>query len=175
MVILRATKKVLGRLAQTAADGASDTALGDWYVNRVVIDRQPLLILVSSTSLLPIVAPARNVRDLPATLPKLVADRLRRLKISEELIAQEMAAMSPVHVAPTRDRSVVGTLVSFGQELPFYLSRDGWDESHLPEAERKLSDTPCRVTGKRSEVVFPLDSAPALLQNKWRGQRGRLH
>jgi len=30
--------------------GTSDTALGDWYVNRLIVDRQPLLLLVSAAS-----------------------------------------------------------------------------------------------------------------------------
>jgi hypothetical protein len=53
MVILRPTKKLASLLpAAQPVPVCSDTALGDWYVNRIVVDRQPLLLLVSSTSLL---------------------------------------------------------------------------------------------------------------------------
>jgi hypothetical protein len=65
MVILRPTQKLRALLATgQPAPGGSDTALGDWYVNRLVVDRQPLLILVSSTSLLPLLVPARDVQGL---------------------------------------------------------------------------------------------------------------
>ena len=48
MVALRATKKVL-RLLPKVYTGSEipppTNALGDWYVNRLVVDRQPLLLL----------------------------------------------------------------------------------------------------------------------------------
>ena len=45
VVVLRGTRKLLKLLKATAdlSDG-SDTALGDWYINRIVIDSQPLLL-----------------------------------------------------------------------------------------------------------------------------------
>lgn len=97
----------------SADDHSADPALGDWYVNRFVVDRQPLLLLVSSRSLLSILEPARHVRQLPDRLPGLVGQRLRRLGVADPLIEREIAVMHPVVVGPTRDRSVVGTLVDF--------------------------------------------------------------
>lgn len=65
MVVLRATRKLLASLPVTTPPPArSDTALGDWYVDRLVVDRRPLLLLASVSSLLPIVVPAREVRRL---------------------------------------------------------------------------------------------------------------
>ncbi len=73
LVVLRATRKVLKSLPQIERDGvASDNALGDWYVNRLVIDRRPLLLLVSSASRLAIVTPAREVKTLPDRLATIV-------------------------------------------------------------------------------------------------------
>jgi hypothetical protein len=44
VVVLRATQKVLRSLPPaTTVAVETDTALGDWYVNRIVVDRQPLL------------------------------------------------------------------------------------------------------------------------------------
>lgn len=104
MVTLRATQKVLKRLPPVSADDAlSDTALGDWYVNRLVVDRQPLLLLVSSRSLLAIIEQARNLRQLPERLPGLVEQRLKRLEVEGGLIEGEVMAMHPVRVGPTRD------------------------------------------------------------------------
>lgn len=77
MVVLRATTKL--RSAWSVSDEArlSDGALGDWYLNRLVVGRRPLL-LVSAASLLSIVVRAKRVRDLPIHLPDLVAVRLVR-------------------------------------------------------------------------------------------------
>ncbi len=88
MIVLRATQKVLRLLPQSGhSGGASDTALGDWYVNRIVIARQPLVLLVSEKSLLSILTPARDVKGLPERLPEAVAARLRRLGLDEAVIA----------------------------------------------------------------------------------------
>ena len=102
MVTLRATQKTLKRLPPVSADDArSDTALGDWYVNHLVVDRQPLL---SSRSLRAILESARNVRELPEKLPGMVAQRLGRLGVADRLIQHEITAMHPVQVGPTRDQ-----------------------------------------------------------------------
>ena len=106
MVILRPTQKLRSALPLTdAADRESDTALGDWYVNRIVVDRRPLLLLVSAKALLPLLAPARDVRTLPARLPALVATALRRLGVDDALIAAEVAAMTPVSTTGAGDSS----------------------------------------------------------------------
>ena len=102
MVTLRATRKVLRLLPPPrAASGASDTALGDWYVNRIVVDRRPLLLIVSERSRLSIIEPARDVRDLPARLPDLVRRRLAVLGIPESRIATELRSMDPIGIGPT--------------------------------------------------------------------------
>ena len=85
MVVLRATHKVLQLLPESAdAAPASTTALGDWYVNRIVVDRQPLLLLVSANSLLPAITTARDVKSLPKRLASVVGARLSRLGIDQK-------------------------------------------------------------------------------------------
>lgn len=119
MVTLRATKKVLRWLPPVSAgDHSEDTALGDWYVNRFVVDR----------------------------LPDLVGQRLRRLGVADPLVEREVAAMQPVGVAPTRDRSVVGTLVDFERTVPYCVAENGWSEIDLRLAEMQLAEAPCRVS-----------------------------
>ena len=103
MVILRPTRKLRSLLPTAAVSARSDTALGDWYVNRIVVDRQPLLLVVSSASLLPMLLPARDVRGLPDRLGALVESRLRRCGIETQAIAAEQHAMHWVAVAPTVD------------------------------------------------------------------------
>ena len=168
MVVLRATQKVLKSLPQTAADtDVSDAALGDWYVNRIVVDRQPLLLLVSEKSLLAILTPARNVKTLPDRLGKMVAERLLRLGVEEPLILAEINAMDIVRVGRTRNRSVTGQMVDFAKSVPYYLPVDGWSTPRLWFAENRLSETPCQVTRTLDAVIFPYEAALRLLVEQW--------
>jgi uncharacterized protein DUF6933 len=168
VVVLRATRKVLAHLSPAPDTGAvSDTALGDWYVTLVDIDDRPLLLLVSSRSLLSILIQARDIAALPQRLPGLVATRLRRLGIAQPLIDAEVAAMSPVCVAPTLDRSVVGSMVEFGKSLNLWMPLGWWDKTSLPFVEVHLSETPCRVTGRLDDILFPKRAAPKLLAARW--------
>lgn len=146
--------------------GESDTALGDWYVNRIVVDRKPLLILVSSASLLSILTPARSVRTLPERLPGLVADRLHRLGVSARHIEAETSVMSESAVGKTQSRSIVGTMVDFGKVVTVYLPQDNWDESDLVYAEIQLETTPSHLPRDKREFIFPSDLATSLLEER---------
>ena len=170
MVMLRPTRKLRTTLPVTDEAGVSDTALGDWYINRLVVGRRPLLLLVSSTSLLPMVLPARDVRGLPSRVGALVAGRLSRLGVARHLIAAEQRAMTVVRIGVTRDRSVLGIMVDFAKSLPYYLeNEDSDDTSSLAMAEDRLAETPCYAGGPSDRVVFPDKKAPQLLATKWAG------
>jgi len=79
MVILRPTRKLRELAPELLDSGAvSSTALGDWYANRIVVDRQPLVLLISSLSLLSVLVRARAVKKLPDRLPSIVERRLLR-------------------------------------------------------------------------------------------------
>lgn len=168
MVILRPTRKIR-QLSTEPLDpeAVSDTALGDWYANRIVIDRQPLLLLISSLSLLPLLIRARDVRRLPTRLPEVVGVRLRRIGIPSEVVKSEVEAMRPVIIGPTVDRSVLGSLVDFAKSVPYYLPEAGWDDGSLWKAEDLLAETPCRVARRSEDVIFPRDKTPELLKEKW--------
>lgn len=168
MVVLRATQKLLRSLPQSAGElDVSDNALGDWYANRVVVDRRPLLLLVSSRSLLAIVTPARDVKTVPDRLAQIVGDRLRRLHLSEGIVASEVEATAQVRVGKTTDRSVTGQLVDFAKALPYYLPTDGWDDITLRAAEEKLAETPCHSSRPLAEVIWPRQAAIQLLKTTW--------
>lgn len=165
MVILRPTRKLQGALVPSRIAGSSDTALGDWYVNRIVVDKRPLLLLVSSRSLLSIVLPATDVRTLPKRLAGIVTLRLARLGISQSLTGKERAAMSPVEIGATTDRSVLGIMVDFARMAPYYLEPGNWDDSSLALVEDRLADNPCFAS--TPHTVFPRKAAPHLLAAKW--------
>ncbi len=168
MVVLRPTRKLSTLLpATTVLESQSDTALGDWYVNRVVVDRRPLLLLVSSASLLPMLLPARDVRSLPHRLADLVAVRLRRFGVAPAAIEAERGAMKTVAIAPTLDRSVVGIMVDFAKVIPDHLDAGQWDDTTLAFVEAQLARTPCHAGKHEDQVVFPDRKAPALGAARW--------
>jgi hypothetical protein len=168
MVVLRRTRRLSASLPDSGVVlPISDTALGDWYVNRIVVDRQPLLLLVSSATLLPILIPARDVRTLPDRLAGIVEARLRRCGIEASVIKAEVDAMSSVAVGSTVDRSVLGIMVDFAKGVPFYLEPGQWDERMLPAVEARLAETPCYASGPDNRVIFPERKAPDVLTSKW--------
>lgn len=167
MVVLRATKKVLKRLAPPAREvGPSDTALGDWYVNRIVVDRRPLLLLVSSDSRLPMLQGARDVRNLPERLPDLVRRRLESLSIPQEWIDAEIAAMAEVRVAATASRSILGQMNDFANDIWFWLPERAWTAGDLVSLEHKLEQNPC-LAGRQESALFPVQRTLEVLEARW--------
>ena len=151
------------------APTTSDTALGDWYVNRVVVDRQPLLLLVSSASLLPMIVPARDARSLPARLSSLVRGRLKRLGLDESIVDREIGEMGTVVIGQTVDRSVLGIMGDFAKGIPYYLEPGRWDEATLRTVEERLAETPCHAAQRADRVIFPETKTPELLRARWLG------
>jgi hypothetical protein len=168
MVILRPTRKLSSLLPATGTTRSnSDTALGDWYINRIVVDRQPLLLLVSSASLLTILVPARDVRNIPIRLAKLVKSRLGKLDIEAHAIDAETNAMMPVEIAPTVDRSVLGIMVDFAKLIPCHLEPGQWNENTIQMVEERLAETPCHAGRSFERVIFPKKKTIELLRIKW--------
>ena len=165
---LRATHKILRNLPRTVhPEIASDTALGDWYINKIVIDRQPLLLMISGQSRLAILEPARDVKHLPQRIAAIVCRRLISLGAPRHWIDNEIAAMDPVAVAATKDRSVVGQMVDFAKAVPFYLPEGDWGDPELRTVETRLSETPCLCSGRSEDTIWPKREAMALLSKKW--------
>lgn len=168
MVTLRATRKLAALLPATGiGKPTSDTALGDWYVNRIIVDRQPLLLLVSSSSLLPMLLPARNVRSLPNQLADRVRTRLDNCGIDQRAVEAEVRVMAPVAIGPTIDRSVLGIMIDFAKSVPYYLEPGHWNDGDLRLVEERLAETPCHTGRPFDQVIFPDKKAPELLHVKW--------
>lgn len=172
MVVLRATQKLLKSWSVTAEDDdTSSTALGDWYANRIIVDRRHLVLLLSAKSRLAVLTSARGIRSLPDRLPALVAARLGRLGIEERLIRLEVGAMDVTRVGRTQDRSLTGQMVDFAKSIPYYLPVNGWDETWLNLAEDRLGETPCLCGRSFAEAIIPVNMAKKLLTEKWQAMR----
>jgi hypothetical protein len=166
MVVLRPTVKASRGLPPTASiSEPSDGALGDWYINRLTIARQPLLLLISSTCSLAILTPARDVASLPKRFPDLLRHRLRRLGAAPDQIAHEIDSLAPVLIGRTCDRSVVGTLVEFARMAPAHLA--GVTDVELVDTEAWLSRVPARPADHHAQYHFPDRAALAMLEQRW--------
>jgi hypothetical protein len=164
MVVLRPTvKSARGLPAPQSIDAPSDGALGDWYINRVSIDRTPALLLVSSTSLLPILTPARAIATFPSRFPQVVRERLRRLGVPDHLIHAEVATLDPVHVGRTRNRSTVGILMEFTLTIPPTTNEPRLGS--LAEIEAWLARVPCRASHR--DCIWPDKKSLELLEARW--------
>lgn len=147
MVVLRLTHKIRKRLGHAGVNrlidvGSSTTVLGDWYVNLVRCGREQLVLYTSSTSLLPVVCPARGLaknigRQLRVELEHLLVE----IGADPAAIQSEVAEMEQVKLARTEDRRVLGTMTEFAFMIQ-YRREDRPDEG-LRELSRWLSRTPC--------------------------------
>ena len=82
-------------------------------------------------------------------------------------MGKRWSAMTPVLVGRTNSRSVVGSLVDFAKAIPYYLPVNEWDDTTLPFIEGRLAETPCRIAGRFEDVIFPHETAPRLLADRW--------
>jgi hypothetical protein len=100
-------------------------------------------------------------------LPELVANRLECLGIPSQHVVAEVAAMTPVTVAKTIDRSVLGVLVDFAKMLPHFLEPGGCDAAALGAAQAALERNPCYASRSFDQVIFPVKTTRQLLESRW--------
>lgn len=141
---MRGTRRFLDRVGEpTAADGdASTTVLGDWYAT-VLRRRSPVALLVNEATLLPVLTPLAPARTLLRRLPAAVATVLTAHGLDPAFVEGETGRMSPLALAPTANRSVVGIM----NEFTFLAEHARTDD--LVEQAVRLARTPCSPLYKR--------------------------
>jgi hypothetical protein len=144
MITLRCTQKLARRMTLTpgAEDHVPTNKLGDWYANTLNVGHERFVLCVSERSLLSLVFPRKSVRDLPSRLPAAVRSLLFRLGVPDDVIEEEVAAMLPIGVGLTRNRSTVGSLVELGREAQFLISPPFGLPAN-PDVELALASVPC--------------------------------
>jgi hypothetical protein len=146
MLIVRATRKLLGRLGPITADAEqrSTTLLGDWYAT-AWFWRPQVALLVSETTLLPVLMPLAPAATLLQRVGLQLAAVLAAHRTPAEFIDAELREMDQVRLARTASRSVVGIMNEFA-----YLA-DAWrhDEPDLLTLAVRLAATPCGPLYKR--------------------------
>src|SRR6187401_755292 len=99
---IRATAKLLKRLKSVPEAAAEPTTrLGDWYASYFNVGRQQFAMFTSDRSLLAVVLPAKEMKPLPVTLTDRLRWLLRDLKVSTELINDELAQMHTCTITTT--------------------------------------------------------------------------
>ncbi|KAB2966081.1 MAG: hypothetical protein F9K16_00235 [Thermoanaerobaculia bacterium] len=149
MSALRCTARLrrrlgLGELPEPRPGGAT---LGDWYAHLLTVDRQPLVLAVSERSLLAVVLPARDLKNLRRHFLRAVRGRLERVGVGEAAVEAEVARLQPLAYGVTRSRSVLGSINDFVFQLKARaahpLGRDWTPQSF----EDELGEIPCSPLG----------------------------
>ena len=163
MFTLRCTRPLLSTLGQLTPPGEgaeppATTALGDWYANRVNIGRHRLVLCTNELTLLSVVVPAKDLPRLPVRLLQSVGELLDRLGIPDARIERELREMTMVRFAPTRSRSVLGTMNDFAWQVEAWFEA-GRPTVPLSHIELRLASCPCGAL----QYDRPMDRARAVL------------
>jgi hypothetical protein len=127
MITIYCTKKLLERSGLPAESLVLEptTALGNWHADYLFVGRSRFLMFVSDNSRLAVVTSAREARLLAGHLTQGLAALLDRLGVSQEWIQAEVREMAEVHIAPTRSRSVLGTMTVYKYQMEGMLEEPG--------------------------------------------------
>jgi hypothetical protein len=113
VLVVHATRALRERIPEpAAAHDESTTTLGPWYATRLRW-RRPAVLLVNQTTLLPLFLPMAPAASLLTRVPDAIAELLLHHDVPPLFVTAEHAAMTPIRLAPTADRSVVGILNEF--------------------------------------------------------------
>lgn len=140
MMTLRCTQKVLNWCKWTpqGSDLPATTTLGDWYANLLFTKHHRLLLCTSETSLLSVLIPLKNMKDIGIALAIAVRLNLERHGILENLVSAEISQMKPILIGKTKSRVVLGVMndLMIGAKVCLGIGRQD-----LVTVENKLCET----------------------------------
>lgn len=145
MVIFRCTQKLAKKFKLPLEKDCPETStniLGDWYFNYFIFARKYYLLGVSEKSLLPVIIPAKEIKDFPARLGGELNKILEFLGIEKQKIDEETSAMQKIRFAATKSKIVLGCQNDSIRLLPYIL--DDNPHSSLLEISLTLGRTPFR-------------------------------
>lgn len=156
-MILRCTRKLRERLKQVPLPqpSPSTTVLSDWYCNLVYFGRTQAILAVSEKTRLPILIPAREVHLLHSRLIDALTTTLSTFGIDRDFIQCELNQMNEYQIAPTINRSVLGSLNDFERMASFMFDQP--IQPSLEEVSAKLAQTPCSPIGYKSPEVVTIE------------------
>jgi hypothetical protein len=155
MVVIRCTQKLLRRLPPSeSTDAISTTRLGDWCGSLFNVGRIRVVLFISERSRLPVVLPARDLGNVATHLATGLKRVLETLGVCATVIRQELEAMTDVQFAPTNNRSLLGSINDFRNQLEWWMEeypRDDWLGLSL-----KLAETPVGPLNYQQPVVVTI-------------------
>jgi hypothetical protein len=164
MLSLCCTKVVRDRLglpAQLPAPVQPNTRLGNWYVHLARFGRQQIVVATSERSLLTVLLPANKLRvSIEINFQAAVAELLTALRVPENIVSRELAAMQPLSFAAASNRRVIGSINEFVWQLENYMKRT----SDPLSLSLELSDTPMWPSGLNQAWVFLIWSHESCLR-----------
>lgn len=165
MFTLRCTRKLLIRMHRSAADlkgraqAEPTTALGDWYANLLLVQRQHLVLLVNERSRLLVLTPAKNNDRLQPRFQEALQELLRAIGVPDAAIAREIREMETMDYGLTTDgaqgRSVLGSM----NDYTYALCNSELAEQSLSEWNLHFSTWICGPLG----YGHPAEAARRLL------------
>lgn len=159
MFSFRCTRRLINKLQVSVVidPPQPNTRLGDWYGNVLFSGYHRLIIFVSEQSLLPVIMPLRERKQLLPSFRSRLSELLFHLDVPEKVVSLELANMEQALIARTSNRSVLGTMNQFIQDSKIYMQMH--DEFNLIDLELWLAETPCGP----KEYRYPDKIAPLLL------------
>lgn len=139
MITLRCTRKLLTRAGGPAKAETTPptTVLGDWYANLVYARPQQLALCMNERSLLVVVLPAKDFKNVAPRFRAQVVSLLTRIGVSAAAVAAEDQAMSELAFGPTANRNVLGCLNQSAKVLSYELDNPRF--STIAELEDNLA------------------------------------
>ena len=143
MFTFRCTRRLIAKLQAPIVNDPPEptTRLGDWYGNVLFSGHHRFLMFVSERSLLPVLMPLRERNQLLPNFRARLAELLLHLCIPEKDVTKELSEMAEVVIARTANRSLLGTMNDFTQNVKAYLQMH--DDISLLDLELRLAGTPC--------------------------------
>lgn len=146
MLVIRGTQKLLRWLPPAKlVDEPSATRLGDWYGHLINVGGIRLVLLISEMSRLPVLLPGRDLSRIAIHLRTALNEVLLGLEIPASLVRLELAAMNEVLFAPTKNRSLLGTINDFTCLLEWELDQN--PTPYLLDLSLKPSESPVKPLG----------------------------
>ncbi|RZA26263.1 MAG: hypothetical protein EOP10_04170 [Proteobacteria bacterium] len=150
MVIYRLTENLFKKLkVPLQADPVASTGtLGDWYCNKIILNRQHFLLCVSSQTLLPVLVSGKAPLTFPSRLQEKLGEILLHLNIPTARIENELAQMNDWVFAKTASRSVVGAMNDYIR-ISKVMVESGLN---IDDLSWRLLDIPFRPLGMKSSL-----------------------
>jgi hypothetical protein len=123
VIIVRPTaslaKRMKVKLKET--DLKSDTKLGDWFCNDIVLDKKQFILCVSSASRLGIVIHAAPYSSFPLRIKDALSELLHAIGANAKDIQSEIEKMDDIVITKTNDKSILGTMKEHHLALEYFL------------------------------------------------------